>query len=778
MAALLVCCGISFLFFVGCIIWGIRRKSGKSMVISGTAGVGGAVLIFRLFAFAQPLQGDFTARISSALLILGRSIVHTLQTFSLDEDYDFFLNVLREKCQPGVVLDLVTVYYTILNVLAPIMTLAFILTLLEELLSRFRASMHPSKETFLFSELNERALTLAEDVRKNKRRALLVFTNFKADEADEQAAELRERANRIGAICVKNDITTMRFRHCSSSPITFVLADMNEYENLRVAAWLSRGNKKLNRLVLADVLVFCTGNDAEITVQEAIKNRSNRNMRFVAVNDCVQPIYRLLSDFPLFSRMQESKPTEEGKIPKQKNPCTVLIVGCGYIGLECVKAISWCGQMADTELKIRVVSEDAAEKKAVLMKECPELFSTKLYDIDFQSVDVSGDAFVSYLNQQVRDACYVVVALGNDQRNITVSKELKRFYDRIYLQGGKAPQICYLVMDNSLFSTFSQKQEENARTNECLLVPFGNNKQRFSVESLLNSEMERVALAIHLTYWGLPVRCPESLLEKVKKSFLSGKRFDRATKDPQDQAVVSRRYELCLFYRCFPRFWRLAKIHCALVSFFTGKKPAEKELREQLAAREGAISSYNDSIYGQNSSRSSAVHLRYKIFAAGLAADGKITDRTLDDYSAFIADEKNCIAIAKLEHLRWDAYMRSIGYVAPKESEFESYAYCNGNTHVQKELRLHPCLVDWNEEYDKVLVPEDYELYENQDPAFMSGRYLRDLDDLDRVSLKVWLTRKQRKGKTALIDYKTTDEIIIKNASEILRTAAKNAEMI
>ncbi len=772
MVQLIVCSIIAIALLAGSLIWGIRRRSGKSIVIATTFGVGSAVLIFRFFALLPKLEGGIGNRILTVLLTFGRSIVHTLQTFSLDEDYDYFLHVLQEKCEPGFFFGFLTVFNTILNVLAPVMTLAFILALLEELISRVRASTRPASETFIFSELNERTVTLAEDIKQHKRKAFLLFTDTYVGSDDEQKNELRERVRRIGAVCVKEDITTMRLHHHAEVPITFVLADTNEYENLRVAAWLSRGNKKLDQLVFANVLIFCTSGDAGTTVQATILNRSNPNMRFIAVNDCVYPIYQLLTDHPLFARMEESKD------PAVRKKCTVLIVGCGYVGMECVKAITWCGQLANTDLKIRVVSDDAEEKGRGLTKECPELFSTGLYDIAFRSIDVSGDEFIKYLKDEVPEACYVIVALGSNQRDIAISLEVQKAYNRLHLQGGKAPQICSFITDDSLFSIFSQQNQGEARENECLLVPFGNDKSRFSVESIFNNDLDKMALAVHLTYWGLPVDFPKELLAEVKKEFLAGKRFDRTTKDPEDQYTVSRRYLLSLFNRCFRHGRFFIRMHCAFLSLLRRHPAAPVALREALSKRETAIAGYFNSVYGQNSSHASALHLRYKLHVAGIPATGKIGEEELKKYDRFAKDDDNMVEIAKLEHLRWNAYMRSVGYVCPTESEFDTYAFKSDNTQQQRQLLLHPCLVDWDEQLGKVLTPEDFELYERQDPAFLRGRFLHELDELDRVSLKVWLTRKQRRGRDRKDDYKAVDEIIIRNASTILRCVASSEETI
>lgn len=739
-----------------------RRKNLKTTVITGTVGVGFAVFFLR-FSALLPIEETFLKQVYAVLKTLGSSLIHTLQTFSLDEEYEkffekpLFVPAAESLSEPISVC--FTVYSVILNVIAPVMTLAIVAALLEEVIARLKAGFRPFRKKYVFSELNDCTVTMAEDLRSRDKRCFLLFADSRMKEDDDLSSELRERARLIGASCIKEDVTTMRLRHSPLASITYVLADLNESDNLRVAAWIARGSKKIDRFRYADVLVYCSGEDAETTLQAIIDHRSNKNIRFYPVNTSLVTLYDLLLKHPFCKRLDRKK---------EQKTCSILIVGCGYIGFECLKALSWCGQLPDTKLKLTVISLDADKREKNFRASCPELFSTGLYDITFKACDTSSNEFEEYLIENTADVCYAVVALGDERQNIGVANTLRRIYDRIHLTGGTAPQICYMVPDDNVFEAVSIHTKEIAE-NECEMVPFGNNRDSFRAENVCNSFLDHAALYVHLTYYWLPILIDEDSIKAYRRLYLRGGSPCRTS--GKDKNAVSARYDHELFSQCFPRHPLFFRFLCGIPALLRFRPAFPEEDQEKLKNREKAVNKFFDSIYNQNSSKASAIHMCYKLAVLSFAEkEDDLTEDVCRRYGTFIADPANSIAVSKLEHLRWDAYMRSIGYVRPNEETYRSYAFKNGNEHWEKRLKYHPCLVDWTAK-GLVLKKEDYALYEKKDPSFMNGRFINELDELDRMSLTVWLDKKNAEGKDEFIDFKRVDEDIIKKTADILRAA-------
>jgi ammonia channel protein AmtB len=95
------------------------------------------------------------------------AMIRAMQTFSLDEDYieaivtgeEILAMVLHSKLQFAF-----TLLFTIQNVCAPIMTGAFLIDVLSSFFPRLKLLFIPFREKYVFSELNERAIFLAEDI--------------------------------------------------------------------------------------------------------------------------------------------------------------------------------------------------------------------------------------------------------------------------------------------------------------------------------------------------------------------------------------------------------------------------------------------------------------------------------------------------------------------------------------------------------------------------------------------------------------------------------------
>jgi hypothetical protein len=86
---------------------------------------------------------------------------------------------------------------------------------------------------YIFSELNEKSLTLARDLYENEpQKRFFVFTDV-FDNGEEQSFELIEGAKEIGAICFKRDIVVVDFSfHSKKRSMNFFLIGEDQSENI------------------------------------------------------------------------------------------------------------------------------------------------------------------------------------------------------------------------------------------------------------------------------------------------------------------------------------------------------------------------------------------------------------------------------------------------------------------------------------------------------------------------------------------------------------------
>ena len=113
--------------------------------------------------------------------------------------------------------------------------------------------------------------------------------------------------------------------------------------------------------------------------------------------------------------------------------------------------------------------------------------------------------------------------------------------------------------------------------------------------------------------------------------------------------------------------------------------PFDKELKR-----------YNSREYNKRTSRACALHIKYKLFAV---LGDKYTEDMNKNLELFRKKYNSKIEqeLSKNEHDRWNAYMRSIGYVYVSTDEVKNY-YKKTKHHVNYLARMHPALVS----YDKL----------------------------------------------------------------------------
>ncbi|MDO5134263.1 MAG: hypothetical protein Q4D81_14975, partial [Eubacteriales bacterium] len=185
------------------------------------------------------------------------SMVHALQTFSMDENYASYLKVGKEAIKRAGYPAWASVYGIIvsfLNVCAPVLGGALLLEILAGVFPYIRVRASLFRHVLIFSELNDASITLAEDICQKKNYTsflkissgsippLLVFTDAYPDRSSEPRSELFERAAAIGAVCIKTDLLHIPLRLAKT--VSYFLMDQKADENVSTAATLLQKDEK------------------------------------------------------------------------------------------------------------------------------------------------------------------------------------------------------------------------------------------------------------------------------------------------------------------------------------------------------------------------------------------------------------------------------------------------------------------------------------------------------------------------------------------------------
>ena len=480
---------------------------------------------------------------------------NTFQIFTIDADKGVILE--SAACESEGLANAYSVYLSITYVVGPLLTFGFLMSFFKNLTAYTRYLLHWFNDVYIFSELNERSISLGADIKKNHRRALIVYTDVFDD--SEEAYELREAARELRAVCFKKDIQVIGFgRHSAKRQMVLFVMGRDETENIRQSLRLIEQYKNRERTRL---FVFTTRTDGELLLTKADKGK----IKLRRVNEVRQLVNNLLYErgSELF---KNALPQEDGS-----KKITAVLLGLGAHGTEMLKALAWYCQMDGYHVEIHAFDIDpkAADRFTAA---APELMSD-----NYNGVSIPNEAeYTIYIHpgcdittrscaneiMQIKDVTYAFVSLGSDEKNISAAAELRMLFERMK----RKPVIQAVVHSSEEKRAMTGITNYRGQPYDIELI--GDTDASYSEDVILNSRLEAEALARHLKW-----------------------------SDSEDE------------------FWQYE--------------------------------------YNYNSSVASALHMKARI-ACGIPGADKEEDELTPEETQIIS---------ALEHRRWNAYMRSEGYI-------------------------------------------------------------------------------------------------------------------
>ena len=481
----------------------IRNKPYRYSGISWTM-IASVCLLFATWcirfavSWSQPLEGECGL---TGWEKLASSFLHTLQTFSMDEDYTVYitqgkamigeLGLKDQAFWQGVY----GIYASALNVLAPVVGGAFIFDILAGIFPKLRlagACRVPWREKIFFSELNEASATLAASIFDyythdlKKPRPVLIFTDTYVDSDNEKRNELLMEVRRVGAICVRDDLAHVR--KAGWGKRKYYLIDANEQGNLKTFVNLAEG-KNIRYVKKAEIYLFVES-DAYVRLEKQIREkllsssvfkrtRSHKHLpRINPVRVYRNLIHNLLVEVPLYEPIvpmaaEETSAQAAEKETQPNRTLTVTILGNGIIGTEAFLDVYWMGQMLDTTLRIQVISKDTEKEfwdkidyiNPEIRKTVEELrgkqeekktkdsilrynehdFNDAYCQVRYAQKDVRIGAFWDEMltagqeenTAQLLKTDYYIIALGSDADNIAVSEKVRCLIGKQAMESGE-----------------------------------------------------------------------------------------------------------------------------------------------------------------------------------------------------------------------------------------------------------------------------------------------------------------------------------------------------
>lgn len=359
----------------------------------------------------------------------------------------------------------------------------------------------------------------------------------------------------------------------------------------------------------------------------------------------------------------------------------ILIVGLGHMGQEVLKAISWAGCFLDTDTNVHVIDRSGIENGEELLSECPELGVDLLHKNGFEQPEHGG----VQLNKDAPIYYYSTEAKGPD-------------FDKIIRSLAHCRYVVVSLGDDSA------TMETALRIYRLIM------RDRYLKDKTI------IPPEIHVR-----IRDDENIklfsAKDDRSAFASFKQFG-SDKDiyGTDQISESELEKMAVEAR---------KIY----------------MEQNNLENEGWAAYEYLSQFGKNANQAAGLHALYKLHfmknvkverrAESDPADLNESKKVFDTLVSYAEKEK----IANWEHIRWQAYMRTEGFVhAPYEKTKELYdSLYNGNAKETAALtraellkaRIHPTIGD-NETHLKAIStllgdPHDPDYFHKNDLRFVKS---------------------------------------------------------
>lgn len=432
------------------------KKYGKNKIIIALIGM---TLALTILVF--PLYGDnnFVSQIVF-------SILYAAQVIFLNQDFEL-INAIETNT---LVNEIYIVLIYLLFLLEPLTTATAILAFLGNRLSKIKMFLSRNKEAFVFSEINSKTLTIAKTQNKDQRKLIIFFDN------QEKQEQYQKEINQLKAIVLEQKVTDLNLKN---KKITYYLFSDDEENNLNDALELLNQKKEKSRI---KIYVLNHTEEARVILDSCPKN----GIRLELVNEIERMVYQQISEQPIYQNAIDHQ-------------ISILIVGCGKVGIEFLKAATWCGQLINHQLKINVIDLKAEEIKEKLNVTCPELCNH--YSYHFIQADLYSEKAMKELDALKQENInYILVALETEEKNIDAAIFLRKYFlAQDTVSYTRMPSInLWIENDDKKIQIDSLKHDNSI--NSYHFNSFGSIRDMYGEHSIVLSEIERLAMQVHGVY--------------------------------------------------------------------------------------------------------------------------------------------------------------------------------------------------------------------------------------------------------------------------------------
>ncbi len=490
-------------------------------------------------------------------------------------------------------------YGAILHLAAPIMTAGYILSIIKNFFANIRYSSAKKHKVYIMSVLNNRSKTLAYDIFDTSPEGEKILIVFAGIDKFKDLDDEDQTFLKT----VKAVYLTRDIDDLSTKNkrhVEFFLIDEDETDNLNKARKIiDKETDEFERYVF----VYARSESVGVVLDSVKQDRNVDKFKIRRVDDV----------YLLTRRTLQKSNIHQIRINKKKNRdiISILIVGMGKYGVNFLKNSLWFCQMYGVKVEINVVDrrpENKDDTYSVIKEiehDCPEL-------LKFNDCDIDGEANYSIRFFTGVD-CFTsdFDSLFDSRQNHDAYERIKRT-DMVFVTlGDDDMNINASVMIRTLFDRINNvSATDETLAEEDLPVIYSVVYDSVKTENLKIGEqafslVNQSNIPYHINFIGC-----------LKNDFKYDMVYDKAC---EEQAV------------------------CYHIDWVNAEEKAKRINPDQAAKkRKAEIVKYELKEYYRVSSISKSIHK---------AAIKELLDN--------MSDEQRCIT----EHMRWNAYMRTMGYV-------------------------------------------------------------------------------------------------------------------
>lgn len=706
-----LCSKLSFAVCAGaliCSIWVYPRAKNMTRTLSAlncfTIGVffAGVLIFLPVHALAIE-QMDFRV----CLRVLFLAVTDSMRLFVLGIDLTVVENAL--PAVPERLRESFSLYAAFLYMLAPALSFTNVISYFNNVFGALWLRFCHFRKIYIMSELNVQSVAMAKEIVAKKRNRLIPPLIVFADvftQNEEADYELRQEVKRLNAVCLKNDISHLRFAWWGRAVELFLLGE-NEAENVEQAKSLTERHRKKLRDISIYVYAAAPYTDHILDSLDKGKHLLHRRFRrWIRKNPQdvlykskwmehsipmggnfsvrrIDPVDMLVKEVLTWNDYDDYKAIYEDA--RQDKTISITILGMGRYGTHFLKTAVWFYQRYGYRVEFNVIDIGAenSDPEKRLAQECPELISKgrspeadeAQYDIRFfRGIDCLSADLTELVQEKDRllRTKLVFIALGDDDTNIQAAMTMRMIFEQHQVRQkqeqiqGLRPFIYAVIYDDQKRSNLSFDSLRDGlvdHKNKSFNISFvGTLAAQYSYQGIeANNRQEEAAFKFHLDWTR-----KESQLRKCYETAKTEEKHEDladclAFKEELDKEMAKNSQS--------DPGWGDAYLFKDAEGNVNYKGPVNVD------ALMGTVEQYMRYAYYRNSSVAKAVHK-------------EAISHLPEQYPAHsdICRCDGCRIKRITEHMRWNAYMRSLGFVVNDHDTRNHYR-----------AKLHPDLKPWKD---------------------------------------------------------------------------------